>query len=214
MPHKHWQKTIWREWRYTNDIEYGNYLFAIVADEPAGWGAKACATILAALTGATVAFLAALAVTISWQLWQQMFMLGGFAGACYGFVRSRNLTWQDWLHRLEANTLTGVNPVQAGFGIIGLILIGGMILGPLAWVSLVGLFWGVGSIIGWLNHSLDNVKQYKAEDRKWWVWWHGRPTLAEVETALQHACTQSERKDANQGIRFLSDAGAIAALGI
>ena len=53
-----WRNIIWREWRYTPDREYAQFLFGLVVDEPADWMVVAVnflfGTSLGALSGYVV----------------------------------------------------------------------------------------------------------------------------------------------------------------
>lgn len=67
-------------------------------------------------------------------------------------------------------------------------LIGGLIFGPVFWLGLAGLFWGIGSMLPWLNQGSVRVQPSSVEERRWWFWWPRRPWLSEVEAALSQAC--------------------------
>ena len=66
-----------------------------------------------------------------------------------------------------------------------------MFFGPLAGLSLVGLFWVAGDVINWLNRSLTDSYTFGAEERRLWFWWQGRPHIFETIAALKSACEAS-----------------------
>lgn len=185
-----WQKIIWREWRHCIDIEYGQQLFNVVADEPAGWGAKLSLMLFNAIAGISLGVLAGTAVTFEWAILQHLAWAGGVVGLVSGVLAGRNLTWRGWLGRLESNTPT-TNPGRLiiSAGLLG--LLGFMIFGPLFWVMMAGLFWAAGGVITWLNRGVETRDDFNPEDRRWWFWWRGRPPMFHTRAAIERACTQS-----------------------
>ena len=105
-PPKNWQKTIWREWKYTTDIDYGEHLFALVANEPVGWGSKLTQILFNAIAGATVFILPAFAITAKWSVLQHLLWVGIIVGGFYGYLAGHGLLWGKWIHRLESNAPT------------------------------------------------------------------------------------------------------------
>lgn len=185
-----WQRIIWREWRHCHDAEYARHLFALVAEEPVGFGSRLTLLLGNATAGAALAVLAGFVFTSSWSVLQHLFWLGGLLGIIRGYVIGRDLTWQSWLDRLSSNSPTG-SFSRLIFGLISLGLIGGMIFGPLFWLVGAGLFWTVGELITWINRGMTTKPQDNLQERRWWFWWHKRPHLLEVESALQTACILS-----------------------
>jgi hypothetical protein len=115
-----WQNIIWREWRNSEDPDYADRLFDLVADEPAGWEATATMVLLGMLYGAITGLLLGLAA-MNWGmrsepeewklLWTALlpFVFGGWGtgGTIALMIRicaGRRLTWRIWLERV-ANLL-------------------------------------------------------------------------------------------------------------
>jgi len=185
-----WQQIIWREWRHCLDIEYGKQLFELVADEPVGWSAKLSLTLFTLVSGTAIAVLISVPFTLDAPILQQLAIGGGVIGAVRGFMVSRQLSWRDWLIRLESNTPT-TSPGRLFLSMVLLGLCGFMVFGPLFWLVIAGLFWALGDLIAWLNRSIEEKHNYNPEDRKWWFWWRGRPHLFDLEAAIQQACQSS-----------------------
>jgi hypothetical protein len=185
-----WQRIIWREWRHCLDPEYGQQLFELVAYEPAGWPARLSLIGLDMLTGASLGLILGFVLSSSWEILRLFLWAGGLIGGLVGYLAGRNLTWQAWLQRLSANTPTSDWPRFIGTALL-LSLMGGFIFGPVFWLGLVGLFWGIGSVLPWLNQGSVRVQPSSVEERRWWFWWPRRPWLAEVEAALRQACEHS-----------------------
>ena len=182
-----WQRLIWREWRNSPDPEYGEQLFELVAYEPVGWLARLSLIGLDMLTGASLGLVLGFVISGSWEILRQFLWAGGLIGGLVGYLAGRNLTWQAWLQRLSAKTPTSDWPRFIGTALL-LSFMGGLIFGPVFWLGMAGLFWGIGSILPWLNQGSDRVQPSSAEERRWWFWWHRRPWLSEVESALSEAC--------------------------
>jgi len=88
-----WQKIIWREWRYTSDLEFAQRLFEVVADTPTGWGARLSLQFFSIIAGASLGMLIALPVTFSWSVLQYLALAGGVVGmvrAYHTAVHSRD----------------------------------------------------------------------------------------------------------------------------
>lgn len=186
-----WQQIIWREWRHSSDPLYTDRLFKLVSDQPLGWGAQMSVIMLNALGGAALGILVGLLFTSSWGTLKHMVWLGGVLGVIYGWVQSKKFTWRTWLERVASNTPTG-NFGRLVVSLIVMGIIGGMVFGPLFWLTTAGLFWAFGEIITWINRSVTTTGQNWLDERRWWFWWRKRPHLLEVEQALHQACTTSQ----------------------
>jgi hypothetical protein len=181
-----WQQIIWREWRHCPDPEYGQQLFELVADEPAGWVVRFMLIGLDGLTGASLGLIIGFVLSSNWEMMRQIIWAGGLVGGIFGYLVGRKLSWQGWLSRLSANTPTSDWPRFIGNALL-LGLMGGLIFGPMFWLSLVGLFWGIGSLLPWLNRGSETTASTNPDERRWWFWWRRRPWLSEVEAALGQA---------------------------
>ena len=130
---QNWQKLIWQEWRNTSDLEFAARLFDLVSDQRTGWGTRLSLTLISIASGAALGVLIISPLTLSWDTLQYMAIAGGFVGAIYGFFQSQNLTWQDWIHRLQSNTpATGIAKMVSV--VLLLACVGGMIFGPVFWL--------------------------------------------------------------------------------
>ena len=187
---QNWQQIIWQEWRHCQDTEYGQRLFEIVAGERVGPGAKLSLILFDAIAGASLGILLIAPFTLQWWIIQQFALAGFLLGAARGYVVGRTMVWQDWLQRLESNS-PGSSPGRLMGGVVLLGGCGFMIFGPIFWLEMLGLFWVMGGVITWLNRSLDKGDKFNPEDRRWWFWWHTRPHLFLVKTALEQASTTS-----------------------
>lgn len=185
-----WQRIIWREWRHCPDPEYGRQLFELVADTPAGWAARLSLIGLDMLTGASVALILGFTLSSSWEVLRQFMWAGTLVGGVFGYLAGRDLSWRNWLRRLVANTPTTDWPRFIGSALL-LGFTGGLIFGPLFWMGLAGLFWGIGGLLPWLNRGVVSTNPDSPEERRWWFWWWRRPWLPEVEAALAQACQAS-----------------------
>lgn len=192
MDQQSWRRVIWREWRHCHDIEYEAHLFKIVADAPTGLSSRLTLVLLDAVGGAAIALLIGFVFTLRLDVLLQLLLTGGVVGGLRGLYSARKLTWRVWLGRLQSNAPTA-SPGQLFFGGLILLLLTGMVFGPLAWLAIVGLFWSFGGLIYWINSATDESETYRSHDRRWWVWWRGRPHLFEVETALSQACAESSQ---------------------
>jgi len=190
-PPKNWQKTIWREWKYTTDIDYGEHLFALVGDEPVGWGSKITYILFNAIAGVTIFILLTFAITSKWSILQHALWAGAVTGAFSGYLAGRGLLWGKWLNRLESNTPTGDTLGRLILGGTIVACCGGMVFGPLVWLSLAGLFWLAGEVIYWINRGLTESYTFNAEDRHLLFWWRGRPHIFETIAILKNACETS-----------------------
>jgi hypothetical protein len=139
------------------------------------------------LTGASLGLILGFVLSSSWEILRQFLWAGGLVGGLVGYLAGRNLTWQRWLKRLSANTPTSDWPRFIGNALM-LGLLGGLIFGPVFWLGLAGLFWGIGSVLPWLNQGSIRIQPSSAEERHWWFWWYRRPWLSDVEAALSQAC--------------------------
>ncbi|HMQ52335.1 MAG TPA: hypothetical protein PKD98_09590 [Anaerolineae bacterium] len=191
-----WQPIIWREWRHCADPDYAERLFELVADGPVGFGARLSLTLFNALAGAALAVLAGGLISFTWAFLQHFIWAGGLIGAIIGIWQGRQLTWRNWLERLSANAPVGsLGRLIAGLLALG--LMSGIILGPIAWLLGLGLFWTVGAMINWLNQGLTDQPRTSLDDRRWWFWWRSRPHPLHVEAALHLA---SEHSLADQAV--------------
>ncbi len=181
-----WQQIIWREWRHNNDSEYAERLFELVADEPVGWGVGVSLILLSAISGASLGILIVAPITFEWAILQQLAIAGSVIGAARGYLLNRQLTWRDWLRRLESNTPTGSLSKLVG-GVLVMALIGGMLFGPVFWLMMAGLFWAIGGVITWIRSGLEETYSYNPQDRRWWFWWRNRPHLSDVQAAIEQA---------------------------
>ncbi len=185
-PPHNWRKSIWQEWRHTNDLEFAENLFELVAEEPVGWGAKCSLIFLSALAGAALGILIVAPITFEWTILQYLALAGGIIGLVKGYLQGLRLTWRNWLNRLESNTPTD----NLGRLVVAVLLmgcVGGMVFGPVAWLMMTGLFWAIGGLISWLNRGLAETVTYDHEERRWWFWWRKRPTLVDLQAALDQA---------------------------
>jgi len=187
---QNWQNVIWQEWRYTSDLEFAEHLFETVADRPVGWGSRLSIWILGIISGASLGVLVVLPITFRWSMLQYLALVGGVAGAARAYILGQTLLWRDWIRRLEANTPT-VSLGRVLFGVLLLACIGGMVFGPFFWIMMVGLFWAIGGVIVWINSGTDDVNSFTPEDRYWWFWWRKRPTLVQLQAALEYAGNES-----------------------
>ncbi|MCB0192651.1 MAG: hypothetical protein KDJ65_11965 [Anaerolineae bacterium] len=181
-----WQDVIWREWRHSRDPVYADRLFRLVSGQSLGIGGQTSVIILNAIGGAALGVLVGLLFTSSWATLKHMVWLGGLLGIIYGWILAKKYTWRDWLERLSSNTPTG-NFSKIIISIIALGAIGGMVFGPIFWLSAVGLFWAFGDVITWINRGVNTSRRDGFDDRRWWFWWRKRPHVLDVEQALQQA---------------------------
>lgn len=186
---QNWRQTIWREWRYCRDEEYGQRLYALVADTPVSWGSKLSLIVFSAVAGAALGIVIGAPVSIRWSVLQQLALAGMVIGGVRGYWLGRQLTWRNWLARLESNMPTDNPSALAGAAAL-LGLCGFVVFGPIFWLAMVGLFWAIGGVITWLNSGLENKPDYNPEDRRWWFWWRGRPHQFAVKAALEKACAE------------------------
>jgi hypothetical protein len=189
-----WEQIIWREWRHTTDPEYGQQLFELVADRPAGWPARISLIGLNALTGTSVALVLGFMLSSHWEILRQFVWAGSLVGGTTGYLAGRGLSWRRWLERLAANTPTSDWPRFIGSAVL-LGFTGGLIFGPVFWLGLAGLFWGIGGWLPWLNRGSSSANPHTPEERRWWFWWRRRPWLPEVEAALRQACQDNPAED-------------------
>jgi hypothetical protein len=109
---RNWRNIIWREWRYTEDKEFAQHLFDLVADEPVGWrvttilvllgaaygtlGGLLIGLLLGLITVSTNASILILAITLL-----ACPLIGGVLGGTAGFLvrklLGRHLSWRRWL---------------------------------------------------------------------------------------------------------------------
>ena len=168
-----WRTIIWREWRHCTDPAYAQHLFELVGHDLVGSGARLSIALLNGLAGSALVILIGLLLTFNWTILQHFVWAGGAVGAAFGIFWGRRQTWQAWLDRLSSNTPIGdlgrFLPVAALIGIIG-----GMIFGPVFWLVIIGLFWGIGDLINWINRGLTTSPINRLEERKWWFWWRKR----------------------------------------
>jgi hypothetical protein len=190
MKQQNWRQVIWREWRHCHDIEYEAHLFKIVADAPTGLSSRLLLILFDATGGAAIALLVGFVFTLRLDILLQLMLTGGLMGLLHGLYRARNLTWRVWLERLQSNTPTA-SAGQLFFGGLALLLLTGMVFGPLAWLAIVGLFWSFGGLVYWINSATNPAETYRSHDRRWWFWWRERPHLLAVEAALHRACAES-----------------------
>jgi hypothetical protein len=188
---RNWQQTIWREWRHCTDLEYGQHLFELVADDQIGWGSRCSLLVLGAVSGLSLGLVIGAPLTFRWSILQQLAWAGLAIGLARGYVVGRQLSWQAWIHRLESNTPTSSpGRLLGGAALLG--LCGFFVFGPLFWLIMAGLFWAMGGLITWLNSGLEDRAAFNPDDRQWWFWWRGRPNLFDVQAALQEACSSSD----------------------
>jgi hypothetical protein len=163
---------------------YAQYLFELIADTRVGWGTRVTFMLLEAIIGMTLALLIGFVFTTQWLILQQFLWAGGIVGATRGFLASQRLSWRDWLNRLALGL-----PMQKPDGRRGLvlffILLVSVIFGPILWLLIIGLFWGMSGVIKWMSKSLGGGIAY--DHNAWYFWWRGRPPVSEVEAALEWA---------------------------
>jgi hypothetical protein len=185
-----WQQIIWREWRHCADPDYAERLFVLVADAPAGFGARLSLTLLNTMAGAALAVLAGSLISFTWAFLQHLMWAGGLVGAIIGLWQGHQLIWRSWLKRLSANAPVGSLGRLIG-GLLALGLMAGMVMGPIAWLLGLGLFWIIGAVINWLNQGVTEQASFNLEDRRWWFWWRTRPHPLHLEAALHQASAHS-----------------------
>jgi len=104
-----WRNIIWREWRNTDDEEYAQQLFELVADEPVGWGP----TVIIILLSIAIALLVSLSLTpiiggiINIVAPDQMWIIfvwfilasiiGGLVGILGLSLLGKDFSWRIWL---------------------------------------------------------------------------------------------------------------------
>lgn len=217
-----WRDVVWREWRNTEDREFAEKLFALVAEEPAG--------AFAAVASAAVGFLAgllfsSLIVLIKLRfLWAALYAdLGahegvwGVGGALLGssvgilvWRISRRLGWArvTWKNFLEYLT-PQVGPKSLPMAMASQVA---LLTGVLLWfvdpkVRLRGVhsllfetayllsvvLFSV-SLLGltWGAWELSHRASLVYEHRLRWFWWRRRPHPFEVERSLQEACLEKQ----------------------
>lgn len=179
-----WQDILWREWRNCGQALYAKQLYELVADYPVGWGTKLAYIILEAIIGFVFGVLLAFVMTNNGAILQQFGVAGGCVGIFRGILATRNLTWRDWLDRLSFG-LPSQQPSRGIAALVGLMLVGGMIFGPFLWLFLVGFFWGMSGLIKWMMRGLSAPQPFAYH--AWYIWWRRRPSVGQVEAALQVA---------------------------
>ena len=182
-----WQNILWREWRNCQNTSYAEQLFELVADTPVGWGARLTFMLLDMIIGMMLGLLLGFIFTTEWSILRQLVIAGGVIGAFRGFLASQQLFWRSWLSRL-AFGLPTEQPKSGLLLSLLFLLLASLIFGPLLWLLLIGLFWGMSGLIQWMSKELlaTNIFTYHA----WYVWWPVRPRLDEVEAALKWASDQ------------------------
>ena len=150
-PPRHWQNIIWREWRNCEDEDYAKYLFDLIANKPAGWGAIVIMTLLGILFGVIIGALAGLATT-NWVVLNQVKMwnlkwpillslawkvgaISGVGGLFIGAVLGRLVPWRSWLAWLTPSMHNYEKPLTFGFFLIIVVAFG----------VLIGLVGGIGT---------------------------------------------------------------------
>lgn len=208
-----WQQIIWREWRHCADPDYAEQLYELIADAPLSWGARLSAISFNIAGGGAIAIVCGAILTFDWAVLQHFAWAGALLGGLHGYLMGRRLSWRSWLSRLSANTPTS-SLSRVIFLTLMLGLLGGLIFGPIFWLLALGLFWGAGALIHWINQGLTATAHGNLEDRRWWFWWRGRPLLFEVETALQQGCALSPivRRHWALPLRQLSERGDLPVL--
>jgi hypothetical protein len=178
-----WQQNIlWREWRNCADTMLARHLFELVADAPVGWGTRLAMVVLNMMVGMTTGLIIGFVLTSNWLILQQIMGAGGIVGLVRGFLVGRHLSWRDWIDRLAFNLPT--EEPSSGLGaFVGLSLLGGLVFGPYALLVLVGLFWGLGGMIQWVNKD-QSAQLDPFGYHAWYIWWPVRPSPTEVDAAL------------------------------
>ncbi|MDM8520951.1 hypothetical protein QUF64_12955 [Anaerolineales bacterium HSG6] len=185
---KNWQSTLWHEWRNSHDEQYAQQLYTLIADTPANLISFGMIMVLGAITGAALGLLAGLALGPNAALWQQLMLMGAVIGSIRGGYLGLNLSWRAYLTRLGASLPVG-KPDEWLVGGILLSGLGTFVFGPAFWICAVGLFWGMGGMIEWLN-SGSKAPTYEYTYRAWFFWWRALPTRTEVQDALRRACIE------------------------
>ncbi|MDM8528957.1 hypothetical protein QUF58_12220 [Anaerolineales bacterium HSG24] len=183
---KDWQSILWREWRNSHDEQYAQQLYALIADTPAPSISFGVLMVFSAITGATIGLLVGLALGPSAALWQQLMLVGAVIGSIRGGYLGLNLSWRTYLTRLGASLPVG----KPDEWLVGGVLLGGLgtfVFGPFFWVSALGLFWGMGGLIEWLNSGA-KAPTYEYTYRAWFFWWRVLPSRIEQQKALRQAC--------------------------
>lgn len=179
-----WHDVIWREWRHCQNKLYAEQLFGLVADARVGWGSRVTFMLLEGIIGMVLGLLIGFVATTEWRILQQLLLAGGAIGAGRGLLVSQRLSWRAWLTRLALGL--PVEQPNRGLLVIGLLLLlASLIFGPVLWLLLIGLFWGMSGVIQWMTKGLAAANAYSYNS--WYFWWRSRPSLDEVEAALAWA---------------------------
>lgn len=224
-----WRNIIWREWRYTEDKEFAQHLFDLVADEPVGWRVTTILVLLSAAYGTLAGLLIGLLlglITVSTNASILILaitllacpLIGGVLGGTAGFLVRKlfgqHLSWRRWLGWLAPKlTLSEVgkllDPSKDPFGgslsfILLFWICAILFLGPVVNLTILS----IPKLIHWLvnlltrkqtgqtiasNTQLDYA--YVHEYRKWYFWWQKRPSMSELEAALQKAQSLAVAKE-------------------
>lgn len=176
-----WQNIIWREWRNCRNQQYAAQLFELVADSRVGWGTRLSYVLLDGIVGLIIGLLIGFLITTDWNILRQLMLASGAVGAGRGFLAAQRLSWREWLTRLAFGLPT--ETPNRGMILIGLLLLAaGVIFGPVLWLLVIGLFWGMSGLIKWMTKGLLAANAFTYST--WYFWWRRRPSLEEVETAL------------------------------
>lgn len=182
-----WQQILWREWRNAHDEEYAHNLYRFIADTPASPLSLLVIIFFTILTGAAIGLIGGIVLTDQARILQYLMGTGAVLGGLRGLIVGWNLSWRHYLNRLGGSLPVGRPQDWLGGGFL-LLLLSTPIFGPLFWLAAIGLFWGMGGLINWLNSGAEPpTNEYTY--RVWFFWWRGVPTTAEVDQALQQACT-------------------------
>ena len=188
-----WESVIWREWRHCDHPSYARQLYRLVSYRPASWLIVVAFSVLDGIVGMGVSLFLSFVVTTDWQTLQQLMLAGGLIWAARGYIVTRNIDWDDALIRLSI-----LFPTDQPRGWLGLsllfLLCTSIVFGPLLWLLLISLFWGVSGLILWTARQTSKISPFV--NREWFRWWIGRPSVEAVQAAIVEA--QAALRQADQ----------------
>lgn len=184
-----WQTILWREWRNSHDEEYARHIYSLIADVPAHPLSFGMILLFDVITGAAIGIISGLVMTSQGSIIQQLMLAGAVLGLIHSCATGWRLSWRAYLTRLGSSLPVG-RPQDWLVGAVLLMAGGSFIFSPGFPLVLIGLFWGMGGLIGWLNSGVKPpTDEYTY--RVWYFWWRGAPSFDTFETALHQGCEQN-----------------------
>jgi hypothetical protein len=202
---KNWRNILWREWRNTDDEEYAERLYHLLAYRISSrWKSAFFLIVLGAAGGALIGFLFGLTAIfgtpevsiISRETTLAIFIVctiivgAGLGTFLIPFLNKRFI-WSSVFFGLSIGIIIGLVTFFFGRSIPDAIFVGTLISTIGTWIAsnsttsdkkdLVEL----SKILRQKSTLLEYLLPFKR--RRWYSWWRGRPKMAEVENALRQA---------------------------